>query len=137
MMWLRPSLTACQRPDKLLERSAMLNNLPLGVYIPGNSLLHRLQARTKLLLIVWLAPLLFLANRRTCHIGPYIFVLALLLLGIWLSHIPSSYIFKKMRLLLLLLGLAAIPTLLFTPGNTLATLGPFVITSDGAWVVVG
>lgn len=115
----------------------MLNNLPLGVYIPGNSLLHRLQARTKLLLIVWLAPLLLLANRRTWHVGPYIVVLALLLLGVWLSHVRPSYIFKRMRLLLLLLGLAAIPTLLFTPGNTLTTLGPFVITSDGAWVVVG
>ena len=115
----------------------MLNNLPLGVYIPGNSLLHRLQARTKLLLILWLAPLLFLANRRTWHLGTYIVVLALLLVGVWLSHVRPGYIFKRMRLLLLLLGLAAIPTLLFTPGDTLTTLGPFVITSDGAWVVVG
>ena len=115
----------------------MLNNLPLGVYIPGNSLLHRLQARTKLLLIVWLAPLLFLANRRMWHLGPYIVVLALLLLGVWLSRVRPGYIFKRMRLLLLLVCLAAILTLLFTPGATLATLGPFVITSDGAWVVVG
>ena len=115
----------------------MLNNLPLGVYISGSSLLHRLQARTKLLLMLWLAPLLFLANRQTWHLGTYIVVLVLLLLGVWLSRVSPGYIFKRVRLLLLLLGLAAIPTLLFTPGNTLVTLGPFVITSDGAWLVVG
>jgi energy-coupling factor transport system permease protein len=43
-----------------------------------------------------------------------------------------------MRLLLLLVVLADIPALLFTPGDTtVATIGPVVISSDGAWFVVG
>ncbi len=116
----------------------MLNNLPLGVYIPGNSLLHRLQARTKLLILLWLVPLLFIANHRTWHLGAYGVVLALLGVAVWLSHIRPGYIFKRMRLMLLLLALAAIPTLLFTTGGaTLTMFGPFVISSSGAWVVVG
>jgi energy-coupling factor transport system permease protein len=130
----------------------MLNNLPLGVYIAGSSLIHRLQARTKLIIIAWLAALLFLANRRAWHIAPYLVVLALLLLAVGLSGIRPSYIFQRMRLLLLLVILADIPALLFTPGDTtLATfgpahlslwgldlpIGPVVISSDGAWLVVG
>src|ERR1051326_7017716 len=116
----------------------MLNNLPLGVYVAGTSLLHRLQARTKLLLMGWLVVLLFLANRHAWHFAPYLVTLAWLLLGVALSGIQPSYIFRRMRLLLLLLVLADIPALLFTPGDvTVATIGPFVISSDGAWFVLG
>ncbi len=130
----------------------MLDNLPLGVYIPGTSTLHRLQARTKLLLIGWLAIVLFLANRNPWHPGPYIVILALLLLAVGLSQINPGYLFRRMRLLVLLVVLADIPALLFTPGDTtLATIGParlrlfganvaigpVVISSDGAWFVLG
>ena len=130
----------------------MLNNLPLGVYIPGTSMLHRLQARTKLLLIGWLVILLFLANRQAWHMAPYVVTLALLLVAVGLSGIRAGYIFRRMRLLVLLVVLADIPALLFTPGDiTLATfgpahlrlfgsdlaIGPVVISSDGAWFVVG
>ncbi|HEU5368796.1 MAG TPA: energy-coupling factor transporter transmembrane component T [Ktedonobacterales bacterium] len=116
----------------------MLNNLPLGIYIPGASVLHRLQARTKLLLMGWLAVLLFVANRQAWHLGPYIVTLALLLAAVALSNIRPGYIFRRMRLLVLLVILADIPALLFTPGDTtVATIGPFVISSDGAWFVLG
>jgi energy-coupling factor transport system permease protein len=122
----------------LLERSTMLNNLPLGIYIAGDSLLHRLQARTKLIVIVWLAVLLFVANRHAWHIAPYVVTLALLLVAVGLSGIRPGYILRRMRLLVLLVVLADIPALLFTPGDTtLATIGPVVISSDGAWFVVG
>jgi energy-coupling factor transport system permease protein len=116
----------------------MLNNLPLGVYVPGTSLLHQLQARTKLLVMGWLVVALFLANRRAWHLGPYIVILALLLLAVGLSGIRPGYIFRRMRLLLLLVVLADIPALMFTPGDTtIATIGPVVVSSDGAWFVVG
>jgi energy-coupling factor transport system permease protein len=116
----------------------MLNNLPLGIYIAGDSLLHRLQARTKLIVIVWLAVLLFVANRHAWHIAPYVVTLALLLVAVGLSGIRPGYILRRMRLLVLLVVLADIPALLFTPGDTtLATIGPVVISSDGAWFVVG
>ncbi len=132
--------------------SLMLNNLPVGVYIAGNSCIHRLQARTKLILMVWLVVLLFIANRHAWHLAPYIVVLALLLLAVGLSRVRLSYLFRRMRLLLLLIVLADIPALLFTPGDvTLATIGPahlhiagadvaigpVVISSDGAWFVAG
>src|SRR6266852_1410874 len=103
----------------------MLDNLPLGVYLPGDSLLHHLQARTKLLLMVWLVVFLFAANRHTWHSGAYVVVLTILLLGVALSRISPGYIVRRMRLLLLLIVLTDIPALLFTPGDTsLAKLGP-------------
>jgi energy-coupling factor transport system permease protein len=64
--------------------------------------------------------------------------LALLLIAVGLSGIRPGYIFRRMSLLVLLVVLADIPALLFTPGDTtVATPGPFVISSDGAWFVVG
>jgi energy-coupling factor transport system permease protein len=130
----------------------MLDKLPLGRYLPGDSLLHRLQARTKLLLMIWLVVFLFAANRHTWHLGAYITVALLLLLGLALSRVRPGYILRRMRLLFLLVILSDIPALLFTPGETtLAKLGPVqvqigslslsigpaIITSDGAWFVIG
>ena len=130
----------------------MLDNLPLGVYLPGTSLIHRLQARTKLLILAWLVVFLFAANRHIWHVGAYVAVLALLLVGVALSQIRPWYLLRRMRLLLLLVMLADIPALLFTPGDTqLAVigpvqvhlgslnfpLGPIIITTDGAWFVIG
>jgi energy-coupling factor transport system permease protein len=130
----------------------VLDNLPLGVYLPSNSLLHRVQARTKLLLMVWLVLFLFAANRHIWHIVAYVVVLTLLLLGVVVSRMSMRYVLRRMRLLLLLILLGDIPALLFTPGGkTLATLGPArvqlggldvsigpaIVTSDGAWFVIG
>ncbi len=130
----------------------MLDNLPLSRYLPGDSLLHRLQARTKLLLMSWLVVFLFAANRHTWHIGAYVVVTLLLVLGVTLSRVRPGYILRRMRLLFLLVILTDLPVLLFTPGGkTLAELGPLhiqlgsldvsigpaIITADGAWFVIG
>jgi energy-coupling factor transport system permease protein len=135
-----------------MERRAMLDNLPLGRYVPGDSLLHHLQARTKLLLMAWLVVFLFAANRHIWHIGAYVVVALLLLLGVALSHVRPGYILRRMRLLFLLVLLTDIPALLFTPGGDMLaelgparvqlgslklSIGPAIITADGAWFVIG
>ncbi len=55
----------------------MFRNISLGTYYPGNSLLHRLQARTKLLLLVWLAIFLIRANNHFWHFAPYVVLVIL------------------------------------------------------------
>lgn len=39
-----------------------MNRIPIGVYIPGNSILHRLDARAKLLCLIALTAALIYAN---------------------------------------------------------------------------
>src|SRR5579884_691349 len=79
--------------------SSMLSKISLGVYYPGKSLFHRLQARTKLLIMVWLAVVVAIANGREWHFAPYIVVVALLLLT--LIGIPPAIFFSNVGTTLL------------------------------------
>jgi energy-coupling factor transport system permease protein len=109
----------------------MFQNIPLGVYYPGKSILHRLQARTKLLLVFWFAVFLTIANKLIWHFEPYIAVVALVLLGIIVSRFPLRQIWLKLRWILLLTLISAIPVLFTTSdkgSTTLYPIGPFTTT---------
>lgn len=108
-----------------------------GVYEPGDSLLHRLQARTKLLLVVWIVGSLFVAAQNEGHFTPYLAALLLVSAGIGLSRMGLSHLWRRTRLMIFLSLITAIPTLLFTEGEMVATLGPLVITAEGIWITVG
>jgi energy-coupling factor transport system permease protein len=107
----------------------MFSRISMGVYYPGNSLLHRLQARTKLLVIVWLAIVVAIANGQVWHFAPYIVVVGLLLLAIVLSGISPRVLWQRLWLLLLLTVIGIIPAIFFTNvGKTiLATFGPWPV----------
>jgi len=110
----------------------MLQNIPLGTYFPGNSLLHRLQARTKLLVLLWLTVFLAVANQFKWHFTPYVVVVVLTGVSVALSGISPHYLYQRMRLLVLLTILGAFPTLLFSQDRDqqpLYTLGPFLAPS--------
>lgn len=134
----------------------MLNNLPVGIYVPGQTPVHRLRARTKLLVLVWLALLCFLANHREFHYGAYIAAFSLLGVGLLLARVDPRYLWKRMRLLIILLLIGVPFSLMFTPGTTWRTFGPIqlhfdqllglqdvslsvgpvVVTYDGIWFVI-
>jgi energy-coupling factor transport system permease protein len=113
----------------------MLNNLPVGVYMPGQTLVHRLRARTKLLVLIWLALLCFLANHRAFHFGAYVVTFLLLGSSLLLARVSLPYVWRRMRLLVLLLLIGVPFSLMFTPGATWHTFGPIVVTYDGIWFV--
>lgn len=114
----------------------MLENLSLGVYYPGSSILHRLRARTKLVALLWLAVLLVVANQRRWHFAPYVAVLALTLAAVAVSGVPTRAIWRQLRLLLLAVAVGSIYVVLFTEGKPLRTFGPVVITDEGVWLLV-
>src|SRR5579859_6180226 len=96
----------------------LFKNISLGIYYPGDSLLHRLQARTKLLALFWLVATLIIANQRQWHFAPYIAIVVLLGIGIALAGISPSEMWRRIWLLLLLLLLGAIPSLSYTGTDT-------------------
>ena len=57
----------------------MFQYIPLGTYFPGDSLLHHLRARTKLLVMLWLTIFFFIANQRFWHFAPHTAAVLLLL----------------------------------------------------------
>ncbi|HLX39190.1 MAG TPA: energy-coupling factor transporter transmembrane component T [Ktedonobacteraceae bacterium] len=106
----------------------MLKNISFGIYYPGNSLLHHLQARTKLLLMVWMAIFLTLANRHFWHFVPYIVIAVLVLVGTTLSGVSLREMWRRMRILVILALIGAIPTIFTHDSDSIAlhTFGPLL-----------
>lgn len=108
----------------------MLKTVSFGTYIEGESLLHRLQARTKLLALVGIAIWLMIANQNELHYAPEIAAILLLSTGIALSRIPLRQFWQRMWLLVLFTVIGSVPTL-FTPETDkkpLYPIGPFTTT---------
>ena len=114
----------------------MLEDLSLGVYSPGSSILHRLRARTKLVALLWLALLLVVANQRRWHFAPYVAVAMLTFAAVVVSGVPPRAIWRQLRLLLLAVAIGSIPVIMFTEGTPLRTFGPVVVTDEGVWLLV-
>jgi energy-coupling factor transport system permease protein len=108
----------------------MIRNISLGIYYPGDSLLHRLQARTKLLVMLWFAIFFIIANQRRWHFAPFIVAVLLLLSATALSGISPRHLWRRMRLLVLLALLGVIPAVFFpdSSGKVLHTFGPLLVT---------
>lgn len=94
----------------------MFQAIPIGTYYPGTSLLHRLRARTKLLVVLWIVIFLTIANHRTWHFLPYILAFLLIISGIALSALPFRLFWRRMRIPVLVALIGVIPTMLF-PGE--------------------
>jgi energy-coupling factor transport system permease protein len=107
----------------------MFHNISFGIYLPGNSILHRLQARTKLLLICWLTLFVTFANHRMWHFAPYIALVVCVLAGTVLAGISFQQMWGRLKLLIVLSLLAAIPTLFSHNDNSkpLYTISPLLV----------
>lgn len=106
----------------------IFKNIPIGTYYPGESLLHRLQARTKLLLFLCFIVCLFVANHNQWHFAPYIVVIMLLCIGVALSGISPRQLWQRMWLLVVFSVTGITFALLAPPvpgDKPLSTLGPF------------
>ena len=108
----------------------LFRSIPLGVYYPGKSLVHRLQSRTKLLLIAWLVVWQVLAGHREWHFVPFIVLVILIGTSIACAGIPVREIWRRTWLIVLLFLLGVGPLLPTTDVDPriLATLGPLMMT---------
>jgi len=109
----------------------MFQNIPLGTYYPGKSLLHRLRARTKLLLMLWLTIFFTIANQNFWDFTPHIVAIVLLFAGIAFSGISPGVMWRRMRWLVLLALIGIIPNVLFfgdSGARILRTLVPWPLS---------
>ena len=115
----------------------MLSNLPIGIYKAGTTPVHRLRARTKLLVLAWLAIAFFVANHRMFHFGTYASAFALLALALVLARVDLGYIWRRMRLLVILLAIGIPFSLAWTPGDTWHAFGPLIVMLFGHTIPIG
>ena len=106
----------------------MLKDITLGQYFPGNSFIHRLDPRTKLIVLVVYIVALFLAVNWVS----YTLVAGFLLLCIRISTIPAKSFIRGMKPLLMILIFTGVLNLFFTTeGAVLVDFWVITITTGG------
>ena len=106
----------------------MLKDITLGQYFPGNSSIHRLDPRAKLIILVMYIVALFVASSWVS----YAVVLAFLLITIKISTIPPKSIVRGMKPVVFILLFTGILNLFYSDGGTvLVRLGSLAITTEG------
>ena len=106
----------------------MLKDITLGQYFPGKSVIHLLDPRTKLIMLVVYIVALFVANNWISY--GVMFVFLAVVIGI--SHIPVKSIVRGMKPLIFILVYTGILNLFFTEGETvLVSFWVITITLEG------
>ena len=106
----------------------MLKDITLGQYVPGDSVLHRLDPRTKIVLMIAYIVAVFLVKRIEVFPVIIIFTVAVTLL----SRVRLSYLVKALKPMKLLLPLMFLMNLFFIKtGDLLVEWWIFKIYKDG------
>lgn len=106
----------------------MMEKLIFGRYIPGDSLIHRLDPRAKLMGAIWFIIIIFMANNWLTYLVLALFVLT----AIKLSEISPKFFINGVKPLIWLILFTVILQILFTSGQTIwFRLGPIVISQEG------
>ena len=105
----------------------MLKDVSLGQYLPGKSVIHRMDPRLKLILTIGFIVVLFLAK----GICAYALCLAAQLLVIRVAKIGLSYILRSIKPLIFIILFTAIINLFYTPGDPLVSFWIFSISAEG------
>ena len=106
----------------------MLKDITLGQYFPGNSPVHRLDPRTKLIFLVVYIVALFTAVSWIS----YAVMFAFLASAIAISKIPLKSLVRGMKPLVLILVFTGVLNVFFTPGETkLVSFWVITVTLEG------
>ena len=105
----------------------MLKDITLGQYFPGSTVVHRLDPRTKLLMVVLYIVALFLAKWWVS----YGLMLAFLVTAAVLSRIRPKALFRGLKPLLIIIIFTALINLFYSDGQVLVQFWIFRISREG------
>lgn len=106
----------------------MLKDITLGQYFPGNTLVHRLDPRTKLVFMVVYIVALFLAK----GIFAYTFMFTVLVLSLSISRIKPKAVLRGLRPIFIIMLFTMILNIFFVRGETVLVQWRFItITLEG------
>lgn len=107
----------------------MLKDVTLGQYFPGTTVVHRLDPRTKLILVVVYIAALFTAE----GLAGYLLVFLFLVSAYAAARIRPSTALRGLKPLLFIIILTGILNLFFTPGEPLVQVWRVTITREGVF----
>ncbi|MBS6457547.1 MAG: energy-coupling factor transporter transmembrane protein EcfT [Firmicutes bacterium] len=91
----------------------MLKDITLGQFFPGNTIVHRLDPRTKILAVVLYIVALFSAN----SVLTYAIVMVALTVSILVSKVPFRSLTKGLKPIIIIVIFTAVMNLFFTKGT--------------------
>lgn len=91
----------------------MIKDITIGQYVPGDSFVHKLDSRVKILISLIYIIDLFIVN----NFKGYIFIIVFALLSIIISKVQFRYIYKGLKPILILVLITAALNVLMTSGN--------------------
>lgn len=105
----------------------MLKDITLGQYFPGSSPVHRLDPRTKLLILILYIVTIFTASELlSC-----LLCLAALTAAVALSRIPAKMMLKALKPIIFIVIFTGLLNMLYTPGRELVRFWIFRVTEEG------
>ncbi|MDD5807938.1 MAG: energy-coupling factor transporter transmembrane component T [Oscillospiraceae bacterium] len=110
----------------------MLKDITLGQYFPGNTLAHRLDPRTKLIVTVLYIVALFSAH----SVYAYAALILTLLVSVRVSRVGAKALLRGLKPVLFIIAFTAILNLFYTPGVELVHFWIFRITVEGVRTAV-
>lgn len=92
----------------------MIRDITIGQYYPAESVIHRLDPRTKLAISLLYIVSLFLANNK------YMYLLAFLLLIVYIgcSHVPLKFMVKGLKGIAIFILFSVVLNMFFTKGDS-------------------
>lgn len=106
---------------------AMIKNITIGQYIPGESVVHRLDPRTKILATVLFISFLFLVNSFVGYGLAAVFIF----IAVLLSQIPVKFILRGIRPLLVIIILTLSLHFFITEGRVIFQIWFLKVTYEG------
>lgn len=107
----------------------MFRDITLGQYVPGDSPVHRMDPRVKILTaFLYIVILFFIRDLKAYSIlGAFTVSIALI------ARIPLKMLIRGLRPVLFIILITFVLNMLLTPGEVAYTLGPLAITQEGLW----
>lgn len=93
----------------------MIKDITIGQYIPGDTFVHKLDPRVKILISFAFIISLFIVN----NFSGYIFIVLFTFLSIYISKIQLRYIYKGLKPIFVLILITALLNLFMTSGTTI------------------
>lgn len=100
----------------------MIKDITIGQYVPGDSFVHKLDPRVKIIISITFIIALFIVN----NFEGYVFVIGFTTLSIAISKVPFRYIYKGLKPIFILLLFTALINILMTSGDVLLFQWKFI-----------
>ncbi|NQS76128.1 MAG: energy-coupling factor transporter transmembrane protein EcfT [Peptococcaceae bacterium] len=111
----------------------MLSGISMGQYIPGDSLLHRLDPRTKIIAVLAIAvSIIIFSNWQS-----FLLIALLTLVALFVSRLPLAVILGSLKSLWLLLLITFLLQAFLTPGTPVIAHGPLQVSQEGIIAATG